>query len=349
MNVVSADDLQKVYEKHPWNTRSEYRALRKQRPEFNLPSDKIISKQWGSFSKFKSIVIEGKDAVTIATEDIINKYQSKYQTQSKSESAEDVEKARNKISSLLGTTFSRKDYRYFRKNNPESQLPSCTQIDKLFGSFGNLKKQVQQEPELMGDSVNVISNEEASKPFVAEEPQQEACDDCKDNDTECTLVQHGSCDCQKEHDEIKMRIEGGPLRGQTKHVTILDDFAFSRRDNDPQDDLKEEIIDFVRKIWSDGEEFSRSDYREKRRLFPADKMPSCHQLEKIFGSFTSFRNIVLGRTDVISSDGVDWEVTPANIKKWRAEVKAVREELFRGEREPYRWDPESRRGRMSWA
>jgi hypothetical protein len=337
MSSLCIENIKSVYDQFPWETRTDYRVLRKTRPDFNLPNDKVISREFGSFSSFRSM-IKGEES----------KKKEFIPVSAKEEDSDFI----TKIKALLGDSFNRNEYRTFRKLNPDKNLPSCGQIDRLFGSFGNMKKMIRgefieekfvaEEAEEVVESAPVVdevveSEEEERQLEEIEVISKEVMFEEPIEDVEVEVFEETSQDVKSEIFEEPIEDVG---------VEVCEELSEESEESDS-------VVVFARKIWPNGQEFSRKEYRVTRAKYPGDQLPSCHRLEKIFGSFTSFRNIVLGKVDSSSemqsvSSSKDWDMTPENIKIWREKVKAVRKEMFGGEREPYHWDPESRRRRGIW-
>ena len=112
---------------------------------------------------------------------------------------------------------------------------------------------------------------------------------------------------------------------------------------------RERAIRLIRSIWNT-DDFTRGEYRDKKKSVPDIDLPSCDKISKLFGSFAEFKINI--KEDFLSED-IDMNIdnpTPEETEKLKERVKMKRILLFGNCRRAYEWDPIARKTRfgLSW-
>jgi superoxide dismutase len=147
-------------------TRKKYREARKSNSRF--PSDKKIQKVFGSFTEFKEFLkqnfkkeiskFQEKPVTTISEE--LKKPEELLKVVEEVQANVDLDLKREIISKLRdffdrGLINSRDEYRKLRKDKGDLSLPSCDRISKVFGSFSNFKKEMENNSSAPKEEVNI--------------------------------------------------------------------------------------------------------------------------------------------------------------------------------------------------
>ena len=185
----------------------------------------------------------------------------------------------------------REDYRVLRQVRPDFDLPSDTEISKVWGSFSNFKKELKgeegnQNSELLDSSgamvTTLLEAEEGENKLLSKESAK-MLQDCAveelDDKTKDEVMENGFVDLK---DLEFGYIEFPETKGELKEIPYVDI---------PMLTEEQQIIRTVVNVFCDNLNFKREDYRAKATENP--ELPSSHKIDKVFGSFGKFKQKLL--------------------------------------------------------
>jgi len=364
MTPEKIEQLRIIWKNNSLNTRDDYRALRRNKPELELPNDTVLGKDFGSFAEFKKAMINGKiqieekknlssfrDLASKIVSEIVEKTKESSKTQTPIITAE--QKSEETLEEKLTRIFKenkiekRDQYRKFVKNNPTLDLPSCHKISKLFGSFSKLKEIIYTDESV---SIDIPKQIEEDKPKEVQQTPEKIIPENNDTVqivTDAILFEKTEVNEEEPDETIKIEIQEELSKEEvekSKEKTEEINNAIDIQDNK---EAKEELEEYkgIKKLlietFKENKIETRNQYRQFSKDHPELILPSRGQIEKLFGSFTELKDIIYGENPE------DYGFKEDEIIKWKQEIKKMRLEIFGTTREPYSWDPQSRVGRFS--
>jgi hypothetical protein len=270
--MTDVNALKALVGQYDLSTRDNYRRVRKEHPDLQLPDDKKLAKEFGSFKGFKiqigleeakpitqtvqpepqkqpdvdphAWVEASKAAGATPVEFEAPKPEAPVAETTPAELVEAVEKNASKNDALiqkireLSSLFdcgSRASYLAFRKEHPELNLPGRDTILKMFGTFAELKKLIEGNGliELVAPPIIPLKIIPLKKaPVAPVEPVE-------------------------------------PVK---------------------KEETKENMATRLKKLFYLREFKSRDIYLDFRKKYPKDNLPSKSVIDRLFGNFTEFRH-----------------------------------------------------------
>lgn len=183
----------------------------------------------------------------------------------------------------------REDYRVLRQIRPDFDLPSDTDISKVWGSFSNFKKELKveekEEFELLCSSGAMATNL-----LKADENDNELLNDESKN--MLRSLERKEID-EKTKDELMkngfkkfFNIKFLDIPEEPKEVTYIDVPVLTE---------EQQIIRTVRRVLGNNFIFNRNQYRAQRSS--NSELPSCDKINKVFGSFGKFKELLLSSNE----------------------------------------------------
>jgi len=340
MLATKIEMIKSVYEQFPWDSREDYRVLRKVRPDFDLPSDTEISNVWGSFSEFKKILNECQDAqcdslVVVCDKDPEEDNQTKFTVEW------DIKPDDLKEETILSDKSKQDLQNWAREELDEktkSEIIENGPTDLSSMSFG-----YTEYPE--GQKLGKVDFVEIPKKRKLTDKQKilysvkSAFSDCLDftrTQYRETRKSNPSLDLPSCDKIAKLFGTFGNFKEELKKDFILEEKPETEEDK---------IAALVRSVWNTGEDLTRNDYRQKRKDRSDLDLPSCDKIAKLFGSFGKFKDYIIGEYVAEESNISDeWNPTPEELAEIKKKVKLKRKVMFGVKRKPYEWEPGGRKG-----
>jgi len=310
MLATKIEEIKSIYEQFPWDSREDYRVLRKVRPDFDLPSDTEISNVWGSFSEFKEalkVKNEPPQIDDILTPEIVEEFKLTIDEEIK----QDIQ------------------------NCAREELDEKTKSEIM--SFGFIEYHKDQK---LGevDYVEIPKKTDLTDKQKILYSVKSAFSDCLDftrTQYRETRKNNPSFDLPSCDKIAKLFGSFGKFKEELKK-----DFTLEEKPETEEG----KIATLVRSIWNTGEDITRKDYRQKRKDRPDLNLPSGDKIAKLFGTFGEFKDYIIKEYIAEESDiGDEWNPTPEKLAEIRNKVKLKRKAFFGVKRKPYEWEPGGRK------
>jgi len=323
MSEINIETMKSVYKQFPWDSREEYRVLRKVRPDFDLPSDKVISRVWGSFSGFKEALKNGKTEEQIEKPPVVENIsiisdESKKLLQDVAVEELDEETKRELLESPVFSSIHFDHTEYLEKED------IC--VDAL-EEISEEEKIVELIKQAFSSDLNIKRNEYRLK---------------RSNNPELNLPSSGIIEkLFGSFEKLRVRLLTGVVI-EDENIAIN---TMPEKEEDLDETERERAIRLARSIWN-ADDFTRGEYRDKKKSVPDIDLPSCDKISKLFGSFAQFKISI--KEDFLSED-IDMNIdnpTPEEIEELKERVKIKRVLLFGNCRRAYEWEPIARKTRF---